>query len=191
VTRRKQTRRVLLATASGLLGLALAGCGAGLDAPTSQTLESVPGVDADVAGIAVRNALVPFAAGGYAPGEDAPLQLWVVNNNQEPVRLVAASAESVGSVTVTRAVQVGAPAGPEAVEPTEPAGTAGPELAVAPGALVSATLQLTGLGQPLDGTALLPVTLTFDNGAAVSLEVSMAPPLDPQPREPMDLGEEH
>jgi copper(I)-binding protein len=170
--------------ASGLLGLALAGCGAGLDASSAQTLGSVPGVDADVAGIAVRNAVVLFEAEGYPAGADAPLELSIVNRNEQPVRLVEATAEAVRSVTVASVVRIGGTATPEPTRLTEP------ELVVGPGELVSATLQLTGLGQPLNGTSAVPVTLTFDNGGVVSLNVPLATPLEAEPREPMELEEE-
>lgn len=176
--------------ASGLLGLLLAGCGTGQAAPSAATLESVPGVGADQAGISVRNAMVPFAAEGYATGADAPLQLSIVNRNPEPVRLVEAAAELVQSVSVDSVVRVGAQ--PTATEPpttsTEPP-AAGPELVVEAGQLVTATLRLTGLGQPLTGTMAVPVTLTFDNGGVLTLNVPMAAPMEAQPREPMELEE--
>lgn len=171
--------------ASGLLGLALAGCGAGQDAASARTLESVPGVDADAAGIAVRNAVVLFEAEGYPAGADAPLELSIVNRNEQPVRLVTASAEAVRSVTVASVVRVGGTAAPEPAEPAEP------ELVVGPGELVNATLRLTGIGQPLNGTLAVPLTLTFDNGAEMTLNVPLATPLEAQPREPMELEEEH
>jgi copper(I)-binding protein len=170
---------------SGLLGLALAGCGAGLDAASSRTLESVPGVDADVAGIAVRNAMVLFEAEGYPAGADAPLELSIVNRNDQSVRLVEATAEAVRSVTVASVVRIGGTATPAPAEPAEP------ELVVGPGELVNATLQLTGIGQPLNGTSAVPVTLTFDNGAEIPLNVPLATPLEAQPREPMELEAEH
>lgn len=174
-----------MVAASGLLGLALAGCGAGQDAASTRTLESVPGVNADAAGIAVRNAVVPFAAEGYPTGADAPLELSVVNQNDQPVRLVEASAEAVREVTVTSVVRVGGTATPAPAEPAEP------ELVVGPGEVVNATLQLTGLGTALDGTSAVPVTLTFDNGGELPLIVPVATPLEAQPREPMELEEEH
>lgn len=173
--------RVLVAAASGLLGLALAGCGTGQGAPTSNTLSSIPGVNADDAGVAVRNARVPFAEAGYPAGGDAPVELTVVNTGTEPVRLVELSSPAAGSLTLAGVEYVGAP--PDGI------GT-GSQLRLPPGGLANATLTATGLIESLDGTVPLPVVLVFDNGAQLALQLPTAPPDEPLPREPMILDEE-
>lgn len=173
--------RVLVAAVTGLLGLALAGCGTGQGAPTSNTLSSIPGVNADGAGVAVRNARVPFAEGGYPAGGDAPVELTVVNTGTEPLRLVEQSSPAAGSVTVASVELVG----------VAPDGTGvGNQLRLPPGGLANATLTASGLVGALDGTVPLPVTLVFDNGAELDLELPTAPPEEPLPREPMILDEE-
>lgn len=180
------TRRVLLAAAGGLLGLALAGCGSGQDAPTAQTLPSIPGVNADNAGVAVRNARIPFDPAGYPAGADAQIELAIVNNSTEPVQLVDLNSPAASSVTVVEAVQVdpsGEPTGP-------PDGGASAQLMLAPDQIFEVTLQVAGLAEELDGTVTLPLELSFDNGAAFALEVPTEPPARPLPREPMDLEEE-
>jgi copper(I)-binding protein len=180
---------VLTAVVSGLLAWALVGCGAGQTAATSQKLPTVPGVNAEAGGVAVRNATVAFQSGGYPAGGDAPVELALLNTTREPVRLVQLTSEAAGSVTLASAVRVGAPAG----EPTPTGGGQSGQvgdLRLAPGQLVNATLRLTGLTQPVNGTVSTPVELTFDNGAVLSLNVPMAPPLEPLPREPMTFDEE-
>ncbi|MPZ27157.1 MAG: hypothetical protein GEV12_12290 [Micromonosporaceae bacterium] len=183
------TRRVLVAATIGLLlGLALAGCGAGSDAATSATRGSIPGVDADDLGVAIRNARVPFAPEGYAAGADARVELSVINNGIEPVQLVDLDSPAAGSVSVVSAAPVAGTAPPAGDGP--PNGGAGPQLLLAPGEAVTAVLQVAGLREPLDGTGSLPVVLTFDNGAGFTLNVPSAPPAEPLPREPAEPAEE-
>lgn len=184
--------RVAATATGGLLGLVLglAGCGAGQDAPTAATLSSIPGVNADDAGVAVRNARVPFNRAGYPAGADASVELSIVNNTPDPVELVDLSSSAAGSVTVAEAIRVGGPGRPD--QPGGPP-NGGPEqrLLVEPGALVEARLQVTGLAEALDGIRPLPVTLTFDNGATFMLAVPTAAPLDPLPRQtPTEVHEE-
>jgi copper(I)-binding protein len=174
--------------AGGLLGSALAGCGSGQDAPTAQTLASIPGVSADAAGVGVRNARIPFNPAGYPAGSEARVELSIVNYGTTPVQLLDLSSPAAESVTLVGAVQVD-PAGETGGPPN---GGVGPLLLLPPEQLVEVTLQVSGLADELDGTVSLPVTLTFDNGAAFALEVPVAPPAEPLPREPMDLeGEGH
>jgi copper(I)-binding protein len=172
--------------ALGLLSaFAVAGCGAGPDAQTSQIVPAIAGVNADAAGILVRNAVVPFAPEGYPLGGVAPVELSIANSGEEPVRLVQLSSEGAGSGTVTSATPIGVPT-------PSPSGGTGATVEIVPGELVAVTLELTGLRQGLDGTASIPVTLTFDNGAELPLAVPMAPPLNPlPPATPVVPEEEH
>jgi copper(I)-binding protein len=161
--------------ALGLLAaFALAGCGAGPDAQTSQIVPAIAGVNADAGEILVRNAVVPFAAEGYPRGGDAPLEFSIANTGREPVRLMRLSSEGAGSVTVTSATPIGAPT-------SSPGGGTGTTVEVVPGELVAVVLELTGLREGLNGTGSIPVTLTFDNGTELPLAVPMATPLDPLP----------
>ena len=179
--------RVLVGVASGLLGLALTGCGTGSDAATAANLTSAPGVSATDQAVAVRNAQVQFSPEGYPAGGDAPIELSVVNGGTEPVQLVDLSSPAAAEVTVTDVAYVGEqpgePGGP-------PNGGTAPELLLAPNGLADVTLLATGLTEPLDGLTVLPLELAFDNGAALSLELPVATPAEPLPREPLDLSEE-
>jgi hypothetical protein len=181
------TSRVLVAAASGLLGLLLAGCGTGQDAPTRSTLPSVPGASAEVDGIAVRNARVPFAPAGYPAGAGAPIDLTILNTGTDPVQLVDLSSPAATSLTVASTAYLGTspdrPGGP-------PNGGTGPELLLAPGDLVTVRLEATGLTAALGPLGVLPVRFVFDNGAELSLEVPTAPPTEPLPRPTLDLTAE-
>jgi copper(I)-binding protein len=171
----------------GVLGaMVLAGCGAGQTAQTSSTRPSIPGVNADAAGILVRNAVVPFAPEGYQQGGDATVELSIANAGREPVRLVGLTSEGAASVTVTSATPIGAPA-----PSPDGGGEAEAEVEVAPGDFVAVTLQLTGLREALNGIGSVPLALTFDNGAELPLAVPMATPMDPLPRETPAVEPEH
>ncbi|HEY8474608.1 MAG TPA: hypothetical protein VIL37_18485 [Natronosporangium sp.] len=181
--RRLRTWVLVAGLAAGTL---LAGCGAGPDAATGETRPSIPGVDADAGDIHVRNAVVTFNPEGYAPGEDAPVTLSIGNVGQDTVRLVGVTSESAGSVTVASVTQVGL------VSPPPGGAPGGQQVEVAPGQLVAVTLTATGLREPLTGAAVLPLTLTFDTGAELALEVPVAPPDQPLPRpEPVVEAPEH
>lgn len=167
-------KRAAAAIAAGLLGAALAGCGAGQDAPTSLELPSVPGVaaSAEDGSVLVRNAHVVFDPDGYPAGQEAPVRLWLANETYEPVRLLAASSAEAASVDVGGGIEV------------------------PPTSVVEATLRVSGLQRQLGGTAgdpattaALPLTLSFDNDVELVLAVTMAPPMDAQPRQPLDLDD--
>lgn len=166
---RTSTRGAAVVAAVGLLALVLAGCGAGRDAQTSLDLPSVPGVNvaADDGSVLVRNGAVVFSEDGYAAGEQAPVELWLVNTTDETVRLVEVTVEEAESVTFD-------------------------EIELAPASVVSTTLQATGLDQEFDFRHTLSLTLRFDNGAEISTPVPMAPPMDDRlPREPMTFEDDH
>jgi copper(I)-binding protein len=155
-----------------LVPMLLVGCGAGPDAATSRDAPAVPGVDADLDGIAIRNAQIVFHQEGYPAGGSAPAELVIVNQGQAPVRLQQLSSPGAASVTV--------------IEPQ------GDQLELAPGQLVRVTMLLTGLAETQNGTGTVPVELGFDNGATATLNLPMAPPVDPlPPASPVVVPEEH
>lgn len=190
-------RRVAVAATSGLLGLALIGCGATQNAATAHDRPSVPGVNVSDAGVSARNAIIEFSPEGYAVGENAPIQVALINDTNEPVRLVEVSSPAAQSVTVADATIVTLPqpdpADPDVADPqpTDPA-EAAQEIALGPQGFITATFELTGLTEELGLAAVTPLQLTFDNGAELSLMVPVAPPLAPQERgEHLDVGHGH
>jgi hypothetical protein len=166
---RRSTRGAALVAAVGLLAaLALAGCGAGRDAPTSLNLPTVPGVNVGTEdqSLLVRNASIVFSEGGYATGGRAPVQLWLVNNTDEPIRLVEVSSDLASSIEFD-------------------------ELELSPVSAVQTTFEATGLNRRINFNDSLPVTMVFDNGVEISAQVPMAPPLEPLPRERMNFEDDH
>ena len=165
---RNRTRGAAI-IAAALLGIGLAGCGAGQDAPTSQVVPAVPGVNvnAEDGSVLVRNALVPYRSQGYRAGGQVPVEMRIVNQGLDPVRLVSASSEQATSVQI-----VG--------EATFPPNEATP-----------LTLRLGGLRTAVNATSRVPVVLRFDNGVELSMQVPVAPPERPEQRTPMDLEQEH
>jgi copper(I)-binding protein len=166
----RNSTRGAAAAVAGLVGLALAGCGAGQDALTSRTVPSVPGVnvDAEDGSVLVRNAVIVYRAGGYPVGGEAPVELHLINETPAPIRLVSASSDHAASVEFQGTVEI------------------------PPGQMLTATLVLTRLTEPVrGGDGSVPVDLRFDNDVELSLQVPAAPPLEPVPRTPMTFEEEH
>ncbi|MFS8498426.1 MAG: hypothetical protein FWJ70_09340 [Micromonosporaceae bacterium] len=165
---RKRSRGAAI-VAAALLGLGLAGCGAGQDAPTSRVVPAVPGVnvDAEDGSVVVRNALVPYQPQGYRVGGQVPVEMRIVNQGLEPVRLVSASSEQAARAQIAG----------EAVIP--------------PGVATPLTLRLGDLRAAVNATSRIPLVLRFDNGVELSMQVPVAPPERPEHRTPMDLEQEH
>jgi hypothetical protein len=163
-------RRGVAAVVAAGLGLVLAGCGAGQDALTSANESSVPGVNARTEddSILVRNAYVVFEEQGYPAGGQAPVRLWLYNQTDRPIRLAEATSPGAdGAASVDTGGTIEVPAA----------------------GLVEAVLQVSGLRAGLSPAGNLPLALRFDNGADLALELTMAPPLENLPREPMDLSD--
>lgn len=166
-------KRLIAATATaGLLGLALTGCGAGRDALSAYNEPAIHGVNANATddSVLVRNAYVEFSEQGYPRGGTAPVRLWLVNDTTDPVRLVEATTDQAAAVVV------------------DPAAT------IPARGYLETTLDISGLQRQIGGDTAnqdavtpLPMTLLFDNGAEVTLQLSMATPLEPQPRAEVDM----
>jgi copper(I)-binding protein len=85
----------------GLAGaIALAGCSSGQVAETASLVAAIPGVDANVGDIAIRDAAVSFPPTGHdwPSGSDVPLQLRLVNTGSKADQLLSVSADLSSSV---------------------------------------------------------------------------------------------
>jgi copper(I)-binding protein len=92
---------VLLATVAGTT--LLVGCGAGQEAQTAGNEPSVPGVSADLRGIAVRNVQIEYPdreARTYPKGGSAPLEVRIFNTGTEADALVQAESEAAEHVVL-------------------------------------------------------------------------------------------
>ncbi|HLU34115.1 MAG TPA: copper chaperone PCu(A)C [Natronosporangium sp.] len=156
------TSRVRKAAAVGLLVVALAGCGAGQDSLTTETVPSMPGIDVNGPGVALRGVTIPYAPEGYPAGSTMPITMMVFNETETPVSLTSAASPVAATVTL----------GESPGEGVEPVGG----LAVPVSGYLRTTVTLTGLRQDVQIFDIVPLELTFDNGASFELEVPMAPP---------------
>lgn len=154
-------RRTAALIAAGAVGIgALAGCAAGQVSQTAQQAAAVEGGSGNTRYVAVLDATFAAPDGPHYPaGSDLPLQFTVAND--------AAVADSLTAIT-TPAGQVSL-AEPIAI----PAGGA---VAVGPNSKVKATLSKVSapvyFGQPV------PLTLTFANAGAITVNAVVAQPAE-------------
>jgi len=151
------TRRLLIG-AIAILVPALAGCEAGLDAPTLQYHPASNGVSTTVNGIELDNVFVlgpglnqTLPAGGQAG-------VFLAMSSQNHDRLVSASAPgAAGSVQLLN--------GPVTLSPGELVNLSGP----------APLIVLNGLTNPLSGGETISLVLTFANAGIVPLRVPVEP----------------
>jgi copper(I)-binding protein len=151
-----------LAGSAALLVLpALAGCEAGLNAPTLQFHQASGGAHAVVDGITISNAFVLAAPTGASlpAGAQAGLFLGLFNNGSSADTLTGVSLPNGGAATASIA------GGSVTVPADGSANLTGP----------TPQLVLTGLTQPLSGGQAIAVTLNFQEAGPVTLEVPVEP----------------
>jgi len=152
------------------LGLLLAGCGAGQNAETANVVPAIPGVDATAGPVQLLDLLIPFKADGYPAGSDAPLVVRMVSTADGPVELTAVTPGPAGVNLVVP--------GRVALHPATP----GLPIRIAPHdcrTLVPPTgsyLVAGDLSAALTYGYQVPMRFTFSGGAAVDVNVPMAPP---------------
>jgi copper(I)-binding protein len=125
---RQRSRLALAALAAGVgVVLGLAGCSAGLNAQTSQQAPPVPGANANIGNVALRNLVIQYnGPAGYAAGDDAPLVVRLFNDGMEPVTLTGVTADKADSVSLVGTPAVVTPTDSPTIAPTNTA-TAQPE----------------------------------------------------------------
>lgn len=152
-------RRLCIAAAAALLP-ALAGCEAGVHAPTQEWHQPTDGAGTILHGIAIRNVFVLGAPlnSAVAAGKSAGLFLALVNDGS-PDRLLSISAPGTA-----KSVQL--PGGaPVTVAQSRPVLLTGPQPKVV----------LTGLVHPLLGGSFIQVIMNFANAGSVTLSVPVLP----------------
>lgn len=189
---RRRPRAALIGPVAALTVL-LGACGAGQEAQTAEMLTSAPGVGGRTESIVVRNAQFAFdrpVAGDavYQPGDDAPLQLTIVNEvSRDPGdgdRLIAVSSPIAASGVVFG----------DAYVPDGQALTAGydePLASMTPPGTEAVAVVLVDLLVPVRAGLTYPVVLTFEDAGDVLLDVPVENPdlLPPRARD-LDLPEE-
>ncbi len=163
----RMPRRGALALGTGVAVAALVtGCGAGQITQTEVQRAAVPGTSRDAGPVAMRNLTVQYKDGGYAQGDDAPLQVYLYNSSNDPVKLCAARTNS--GTGVTRSSGSASPAGTASATPS---GTATPSAKATP----SPTGRSTASASPTPsatqaaGSADCPLDVTIPPLSNVSL----------------------
>jgi copper(I)-binding protein len=128
---RPRPRLALAAVAAGVgVVLGLTGCSAGQNAQTSQQTAPVPGANANVGNVALRNLVIQYnGPAGYAAGADAPLIVRLFNDGQTPVTLTGATTDKASSVSLVGVPTIVTPTAPPASAVPSPTDTASPPTA--------------------------------------------------------------
>jgi copper(I)-binding protein len=155
---RTVARRTLIGAVALLLP-ALAGCEAGLNAPTLQYHQVPSGTHAVYNGIAISDAFVLGAPSGSTipSGGSASMFLSLFNGGTNSDQLVGVSAPAAGSVKVTN--------GAISLPVSSPVNLEGPHPAVI----------LSNLTKTLSSGGSIPVTLDFKHAGSVTLQVPVQP----------------
>ncbi len=110
-------RRAALFAIAAAAATGLSACGAGQVTQTDTKQTAVAGVNVDAEYLALRDLQVEYSGSeGYDAGETAPLRVWISNNSNEPVSLLAVETDAAEQVAL---VDGGEP-GVDVVETTEP-----------------------------------------------------------------------
>lgn len=153
----KSVARSTLIGGLALLAIpAIAGCEAGLNAPTLKFHPASSGATTVFNDIAISNAFVLGAPSGSSvpAGGSASMFVGLFNNGSGPDKLLGIAApDAAKSVTVT--------GGSVAIPASASANLTGPE----------PTIVLEGLTKPLTGGQSVPVTFDFAHAGAVTLNV--------------------
>ncbi len=178
-----------IAAALALSALALSGCAAGQITQTDAQVAAVNGASGDLGPIALRDAVLAYPGGdvfGYAPGDEAPLLVTIVNSGNQTDELVSVSTPAAGEVVVDGTTIPGG----VVVSSLEVARAPGPPSAVADAAdppLGSGELRivLTDLTGPIRPGLPTFVTFGFRDAGEVTLRVPIDAPAEtrPQPAE--------
>ena len=135
----------------------LAGCGAGQQTQTASKEASVPGVSAELGGMALRNVQIAYPdreSRGYPRAGTAPLEVRIFNSGSNPDALVKVHSEAADQVllagsasrgsNVCPQASVSVPATPTAARPTGRTRTARPSPATGPTGTAEATSEAPG-----------------------------------------------
>jgi copper(I)-binding protein len=138
---------------------AIAGCEAGLNAPTLEFHQPSGSAYATVDGIKISNAFVLGAPdGSVPPGSSASMFLSLFNGGTDNDKLLSVSAPGTAATVKVTGGTVSLPV-------NSLVDLAGPEPSVV----------LSNLAKPLDSGGAIPVQLDFQHAGVVTLEVPVQP----------------
>ncbi|MEV4411580.1 hypothetical protein [Catellatospora sp. NPDC049609] len=211
------TRSITMLFAGGAAAavLALSGCGAGMISQTADQVAAVPGYSATVpvpggGNIALRDAMIAYpGVKGFPAGADAPLQLRIFNDTEQPVTLESVTSNDAQSVRLATPSDLKASPTPAAASPTaassptgsptaspkgspSPAASPSPSPAapaakpvIQPGGFLELTPQsgqlalLSGLKKPVGNGEGVHLKLTFSNGVVIETLPGTVVPVAP------------
>jgi copper(I)-binding protein len=174
--RSRAARGFVTLVAALVLALTLGACGAGQVAPTAEQVSATGGTEGEVGPMQVRNAKIVFdrpipGDTVYQPGQDAPLQLTIINTGDEPDRLVdvrspiAASSRIVGNTIVA--------GGQELV-----AGYEDPVASITLPGETEIRVALVGLTEPVRSGLTYPVEFVFERAGVLPMVLPVQVPSD-------------
>ncbi len=174
--------------------VALSACSAGQVTQTATQDRDKVGAMAQVGDITVRQGRLAFPrSGSYDAGDDAELQMAIVNTGEETDTLLSIEGDGFGDAEIEGS-------SPEANSGGTPVGTVpvagAEEIELPPDVTVflgtgDLTVTLTDLDEPLTVGQRLPLVLTFENAGEVPLNVTVATPEEALEREePFDFHHE-
>jgi copper(I)-binding protein len=191
--------RALRAATVGVLlfsPLVISACSAGQVNQTSTQLRDKVGPEVQVGDLTLRGIQLAYPTNGsYAPGDDAELQMSMVNSGSEDDALVGIKGTGFAEVRVTGAASgtvVASPsAGATTTPPPAPATTSGGaravDITIPSNSSVflgenAPTITLVALGQPLTPAQTLDLTFTFQKAGNVTVAVPVAVPASNVPQ---------
>lgn len=192
-----RTRPTTLAGAALIAAAVLTGCGAGQVASTATQVSNTTGGNAQAGPLALRTVAIAFDGAVedgavYRRGEDAPLNMTVVNEAGEADRLVSASTPLAESVEISGTTDI--PSGRSLVVggDTQQQGAGSPGGAPVTTPLPredepTASVVLVGLRDDVRSGISYPITFTFERAG----DVTVAVPVDStaEAREEAEGGE--
>jgi copper(I)-binding protein len=157
-------RPTAAAAASLLLGVALAGCGAGQQAQVYAQRSTADGTNAQVGALSVRNLLIRAPKTGriLPRGGEAQAEVTVVNNSNRPDLLTMASSPDAASVALMHGAK------PVQSMPVPSLGLVG----------AGYTIALHGLTRDLHPGEYVQLTLAFADNGHTDLLVPVQSPTD-------------
>ena len=188
--------RALRAATIGVLLLSpvvLSACSAGQVTQTATQERDKTGAQAQVGDISLRQVqLLNPRSGSYEQGDDADLQVAIVNGGSEADTLVSVEGEGFGSAEIE---------GPSASSSSSPttgssSSSSTDEIEIPAGDAVYVgeddyTITLTDLDEDITTGQYLEVTFTFENAGEVTLPVTVATPEESETRgESFDFHQE-
>ena len=186
--------RALRAATVGVLlfsPLAITACSAGQVNQTSSQLRDKVGPTARVGALELRQVQLAYPTNGsYAPGDDAELQMTIVNSGSEDDALTGVSGSSFSRVRVTGSSSGTLAPSTSAAATSTPASSSGGRTLDVPVPADSTvylgqnapTVTLVALGEGLTPAQTVELTFTFEQAGDVTVQVPVAVPAENVPQ---------